>query len=255
MNEDKIIVGSCLHALLLSYHKDIPIVLSNFKAPSLDQRFSKPLMVEGVSFIKHYNCWQFLKFLISQKGLLKNHSNPDYVRVEDKIYFNLSKRKLSVDYKKCLLFSDSKIKCSNDVKETLDLGLYKVLDFVKISHCNVSELDGISPTDTFIKEVLFDGPRNAICVSVLNKEQLLNFDYSDTMSRFVLEKILKDLNIETAAATKDGKYRRKPVLVVTSRHVEGIEKTIFSDSEKIKNYGYNDEKRIEQAYRRDHPSI
>ncbi len=255
VNDDKIIVGSSLSALLLSYHKNIPIVLSSFKAPSVDQRFLEPLIVENISFTKHFDCWQFLKFIVSERGLLRNHSNPDYVRVEDKILFNLSRKKISLEYKECLLFSDSKIKCINNVEKIINLGLYKVLDFVKISYCNVSELDGISPTDTFIKEILFEGPRNAVCVSVLNKEQLLDFNYSDTMSRFVLQKILKDLNIETAPATKDGKYRKKPLLVVTSRHVETIEKTVFESSEKIKNYGYDDEKRIEQAYRRDCPSI
>jgi len=255
VREETIIVGSSLHALLLSYHKDVPIVLSDFKVPSLDVRFSSPLEIENISFNRHSDCWQFLKFVVSQKGLLRNNSSPDYVRVEDKIYFNSSARKLSLEYEECLLFSDSKIKCVNGIKKTINSGLYKVLDFVKISHCDVSKLDTIYPEDTHIEKILFEGPRNALCISLLNFQQLLDFDYSDTMSRFILEKQLKSLNVETAPATKDGKYRRKPLLIVTSRQVEDIEKTIFHDSEKIKNYGYDDEKRIEQAYRRDCPSI
>ena len=51
MNEETVVVGSNIYALLLSYHKKLPIILTKFETPSVDQFFEKPLLIEGISFI------------------------------------------------------------------------------------------------------------------------------------------------------------------------------------------------------------
>ena len=68
MNEDVIIVGSSVHALLMSYHKRIPIVLTKFNPPSPDQMFKRAIVIEGIPFKRYNECWEFLKFVISKVG-------------------------------------------------------------------------------------------------------------------------------------------------------------------------------------------
>ena len=250
MNEDVIIVGSSVHALLMSYHKRIPIVLTKFNPPSPDQMFKRAIVIEGIPFKRYNECWEFLKFVISKDGLVRNHAAPTYVRVEDEITFNSSDQRLSLKYDKCLLFSDDVVKCVNEIKKIANKGIYRVLDFIRLKHCSVLGLEPLHPKHTHIAEVIFSGAKDIICVSYLNKEQLLNFDYSDTMSRFIMEKELLNTEFKQPFLDKDKKYKRKPSPVVVSRHVESVERVIYEDSEKIKNYGYNDEKRIEQTYRR-----
>ena len=79
---------------------------------------------------------------------------------------------------------------------------------------------------------------------------MLNFDYSDTMSRFIVEREILNTDFKQPFLDKERKYKRRPSPTVISRQVESVERTIYEDSEKIKNYGYNDERLIEQAYRR-----
>mgnify|MGYP003134548983 FL=1 len=250
MNEETIIVGSSVYALLLSYHKKLPIILTSFQPPSADQLFEKSLLVEGISFNRQSDCWEFLKFLLSQSGLVKNSTPPTYVRVEDNIYFNSSGQKLELKYNKCLLFSDHIIKCANEIKKVENKGIYRVLDFLKLKYCDVSGLNPLKPKHTYISEIIFEGSKDIICVSFLNKEQLLNFDYSDTMSRFIVEREILNTDFKQPFLDKEKKYKRKPSPTVVSRQVESVERVIYKDSEKIENYGYNDERLIEQAYRR-----
>ena len=250
MTKETIIVGSSVYALLLSYHKKIPIILTKFEPPSPDQTFSKPLLVEGISFESHRSCWEFLKFIVSNEGLVKNSSAPSYVRVEEKIFFNSSGQKLSLGYENCLLFGDGIVKCTNEIKKVLNQGIYRVIDFLKLKYCDGSGLKRIKPKHTHLSEIIFDGPKDIMCVSYLNREQLQSFDFSDTISRFVVEKELLNTNIKQPYLDKEKKYKRKPSPEVISRQVESVERVIYQDSEKIKNYGYNDEKLIEQTYRR-----
>ena len=70
------------------------------------------------------------------------------------------------------------------------------------------------------------------------------------MSRFIVEREILNTDFKQPFLDKEKKYKRKPCPTVVSRQVESVERVIYKDSEKIENYGYNDERLIEQAYRR-----
>ena len=86
-------------------------------------------------------------------------------------------------------------------KTELDEEAYTCYDYIAFNSGGKHEIDYIRTSDDFVSEIWFyssdriDGNtpvRDACAVSRLSKQQLLDFDYSETMARFKVLKTMKD---------------------------------------------------------------
>tara|TARA_Y100001973_G_scaffold73579_1_gene107360 strand:- start:1320 stop:1904 length:585 start_codon:yes stop_codon:yes gene_type:complete len=107
---------------------------------------------------------------------------------------------LEVSFENCHYFGDN-----NSVgfvkQKSLDDNTYLCYDYIAFNSGGKHEIDFIHTSDDFVSEIWFyssdriDGNtpvRDACAVSKLTESQLRDFDYSETMARFKVLKIMKD---------------------------------------------------------------
>lgn len=250
---EDVIVGSCPYALLMSYAEKIPIVIDRYSSPDIDLEFKKQISVESLKTKSVADLWSMLKFLLSMEGLVINPRELEYLRIEND---TLSFRNTTISFKKCHLFPSFIAKTELDVLRIENQNAYKTSDFMRLKFCNASNIDKILPKDTFIDTIKCYGKKDVLAVSTLSKEQLTNFDYSDTIVRFISEKeLLKDKRLYRPKISLVREGRRNPKLTVVERRVSSLEETVYKSSKKVKYYDRKKRNDILKAYRRNHPSF
>jgi len=153
-------------------------------------------------------------------------------------------------------FPDSTIKSELEILSTDQRDSYKIIDFMRLKFCSVSNLVPIFPKESFISRIESTGKKELYSVSHLTREQLTDFNYSDTMVRFIVQKLLAEReDIHRPLIHKGGSVRRIPKLEVTERVVVPLEEVQYKSTEKIKFYDRKKRSNIVKAYRRDYPSI
>jgi|14_taG_2_1085336.scaffolds.fasta_scaffold01384_2 hypothetical protein len=246
-----VIVGSCIHALLKSYSEGTPIVLVDYESPSVDKRFEHPIRIETLNTLEVVDAWSMLKFLCSMRGLIINPDALDFLRIEKN---NIGFRGTSLEFEKCHLFPSRTIKTDLDIRKIEHENLYKTMDFMRLKFCNVTNIDTIFPKESFIDLIRCFGKKEVVAVCNLTKEQLTNFDYSDTIVRFASQKeLLKDERLHRPITR--GESRRNPNLEVIERRVTPLEEVVYKSSKKVKYYDRQKRDDILKAYRRNSSSI
>lgn len=247
---EDVIVGSCPYALLKSYAEKIPIVIDRYGSPDIDLEFKKQISIESLKTKSMADSWSMLKFLLSMEGLVVNPGQLEYLRIEDNA---LSFRNTTINFRKCHLFPSSVAKTELDVLRIENQDIYKTSDFMRLKFCNASNIDSIFPKDTFIDAIKCYGKKDVLAISTLSKEQLTNFDYSDTIVRFISEKeLLKDERLHRPKISSVREDRRNPKLTVIERRVVSLEETVYKSSKKVKYYDRKKRNDILKAYRRNH---
>ena len=250
---DEVIVGRDVTSLLKCYMDETPIVLSCHQQPTVDLKFENQVTIEQLQTKSHSEAWSMLKFLCGMRGLIVNPHDLEYVRIEGD---TLKSKGVSVQFKKCHIFPDSVIKTDLKQSAILNQNLYRIVDFMRLKFCDASNLDPIFPKGSFISRIESTGKKEMYAVSYLTKEQLTNFDYSDTMVRFITQKLLVDREgVHRPLIHKGGHVRRIPKLEVTDRVVVPMEETVYSSTKKIKFYDRKKRINIIKTYSRNHPSI
>jgi len=250
---DSVVVGRGFHSLLKSYTEKIPMVLVNHDSPTIDLKLSDTFHIENLSTVRELEAWQMLKFLCSMEGLIVNPNPLSYLRMEeDTLRFNGG----HIQFKKCHLFSCPDLKTDLPIVRIDNDDLYRVLDFMRLKICNASNIDTIFPKDTFIDKIECFGKKEVVAVSTLSKEQLTTFDYSDTIVRFITQKVLLSSNgLHRPLISKDSERRRNPILTVLERSVVPISETVYRSSRKVKYYDRKKRDDIFKAYCRDNTCI
>ena len=130
---------------------------------------------------------------------------------------------------------------------------------------NPGVLDEISnPSSTLFVIVGTESPYSSLELEILarymeNGGSILvfgDFDYSDTIVRFISEKeLLKDKRLYRPKISLVRDARRNPKLTVVERRVSSLEETVYKSSKKVKYYDRKKRNDILKAYRRNHPSF
>jgi hypothetical protein len=249
---EEVIVGHSVHALLKSYLCGIPIVLPSHTLPPIDLKLEHEISIEQLQTRSYSDAWSMLKFLCSMKGLIVNPEDLEYVRVESEIRFRGSE----ISFQKCHLFPDQKIKTELEVVSVMDQDLYRIIDFMRLKFCDASNLDPVSPEESFISRIESTSKKELYSVSFLTREQLTDFDYSDTMVRFITQKVLLEQDgLHRPLIHRGGTSRRVPKLEVTERVVIPMEETVYKGSSKIKFYDRKKRINIIKTYSRHCSSI
>ena len=208
LHYDEIVIGSSLKAVLFAFTRKLPIFFT--KDTSKPFRFDYLLSTLDLSFlglepkekvlktfgsppalgISKLLLWERLIFLMSFEGLcpLSNLCNSMSLRLETIVCSNDYSKIAEIAFNKCFYFGDEGFNLHQAEEKT-----YICYDWIAFNRGGKHEIDYIKTDDDFVKHIWFypseriDGNtrvRDACAVSFLTREQLNEFDYSETMARF-----------------------------------------------------------------------
>ncbi len=233
MNITEVVVGSCFDSLMKSHKEKIKIVLTTFEAPHFFDSLKKPVLIEGQRFSSLREAWSFLKFLNCMEGLVVNPTEPFAVRIQKN---TVAFGRHEIQFEKCHLFPDSKLKTDLEVKKIVNEDYYRVLDIMKLPFCSVEDMKTMNIPNSFVNQVKFFGKKDIVSASYLNFKQINDFNYSDTMAKFYVEKELlhqKDLKRPLISPSRGP---RKPKPIVTERIVQPLKKVLYKSTRRVKQH-------------------
>jgi hypothetical protein len=164
----------------------------------------------------------------------------------------LNARVFKVKYKKLIIFDDENMTgLPVPIKENED---FIVLDWMIAKSCEKHKHNFLEDTTDLVREVHFyptkrvDGYcpdiKDLVTVSYLNKDQLSDFEYSDTYAKFKMMHMLKELNLR---GRKNGKNHRALKLEVEKREIRKAKMNLYKDSKHLK-FKYEMPKEIKNDY-------
>jgi len=247
---EEIVVGSNLTAVLFAFNNKLPIFYTelvrpfrfDYCAPSVDlsslhiDNSPRTLLTHGdninVAAAKEL-IWERLLFLISLRGLAPLSTFCDNMRHngESLVCSNEYSKIAEVKFEKAYYFGDKN--CSGLIKEkTLANPLYMCYDWIAFNRGGKHEIDLIETPDDFVNKIWFyptdrvDGNsavKDACLVSTLTEEQLLSFDYSQTMARFKMlaemeERGMKGLFNGYSPTGRPKYYKFRTTIISRARH-------------------------------------
>jgi hypothetical protein len=208
---DKIVVGSSLSAFLYAFNNNLPVFFAeerrpfrfDYLDPTLDLSCLKipagPKSLTTLGGEKNVGVarellWERLLFLLSLGGNAPLSNLCQSIRYDgDRVVCSNEYSKImEFKFNECYHFGDLQSSGFVTQKE-LDENSYLCYDYIAFNKGGKHEIDHIHTGDDFVSEIWFyssdriDGNtpvRDACAVSKLTQEQLLEFDYSETMARF-----------------------------------------------------------------------
>ena len=224
---DELVIGNSLEAVSYSFLNQVPIIINdNSKIKFFD--FFKPeddlkkykinqeryelytnrgSLIVGSSKIE---AWQKIVFSLSLSGLLPMNNLVSSVRVEDDNNLKVmtkNSRVIRFKFNSLRIFDDQNVDGLGvpEIKER-----FKVVDWVNVRAGMKHEYDKFETDDDFVNEVYFypsqrvsgDDKKDLVAVSYLDKDQLGDFDFSDTYVKFKVKQLMKDNGIK---GPKNGK--------------------------------------------------
>ena len=242
-----VIIGHSPQALLYSYLNNTPIIInkksSNNMFDFLPQHLplhlvgleNNPTTLKATEGVVRFGTSKVelrsdLLLCISMSGLLLNSVPPWNIKIEDsKIDYFTKARKYSIDYETVRIFDADNISGLNIKKHNT---VYEVYDSIHIRSSNKNDIEYISSEDDFVKEIyIYPSKRNGtrkddrdiVCKSILTKEQLDSFDYSDTICRMKVASKMKESGFMGSKAglnKKDPlKHNRRELALVSAERV------------------------------------
>ena len=240
---DKVVIGGCLRSLLYAFNNRYPIFFTTprkpFRFDYMEDIVGSPLLgLQATSRklstphgdmhvgISMELLWERLFFLLSMEGLapLTNLCTQMRYTTEGITCANEYSKIYEFSFNTCYYFGDSHT--SSLVTEyPIDEDIYICYDYIAFHKGGKHEIDYIHTTDDFVSEIWFyssdridgnTGVKDACIVSRLKKEQLLDPEYSETMARFKMEKVLRDNGMRGPLNGYDSKGRPKHYRFKTS---------------------------------------
>ena len=211
IKNDEIVIGSSLRAVLYAFSNELPIFFAeerrpfrfDYLDPELDLSFlklsaqTKSLTTFGedkIVGIQKLLLWERLLFLLGLSGKAPLSDRCTNMRINNQslICSNEYAKIAEIEFKTAYFFGDDK--CSGLVTEKeVANDAMMCYDWIAFHRGGKHEIDYIETEDSFVKQIWFypsdriDGAtkvKDACLVSFLSKEDLSNFDYSETMARF-----------------------------------------------------------------------
>jgi len=206
---DTVVIGGNLPALLYAYSNGIPIVFADAVLPFEFDKFSaeedlKFLGMDSSDTATHLQIWDRLIFLLGLAGLMPLSGLAENIRIKEKRLFITTKhsRSIKINFNKLVVFDDKKVSGLTATTKQ-EKGKNRVIDWVNVrSGCNHG-VDYLADDDDFVNKVIFYPTKRSdnrkfkdlFAESFLTNEQLLDFDYSDTMAKFKILKMMKKAGI------------------------------------------------------------
>tara|TARA_B100000575_G_scaffold294027_1_gene307631 strand:+ start:2092 stop:2970 length:879 start_codon:yes stop_codon:yes gene_type:complete len=207
---DKIVVGSSLHAVMFAFNNNYPIFFTCPERPfkfdyfetDVDFSFLKIPKIKNVlntsegelhiGTPKHV-VWERLLFLLSLNGNVPLSDMCKTIRWDGNSLMcsNDYKRILDLSFETCYFFGDDG--CQKLVDHKNEAELFYVYDWIAFNSGGKHDMDLIQTKDSFVSKIWFypsdrihgnTAVKDACAISTLSKEQIIDFDFSETMARF-----------------------------------------------------------------------
>ena len=270
---EKIVIGSCIDAVLYAFNNCYPIFFTiprrphrfDYFDPDMDLSYlqlgpaPKSLTTLGdpklVGQPKEL-LWERLLFLLSIDGNVPLSNLCHTIRYDNErvVCSNEYSKIMEFGFEQCVYFGDDNT--SGFVQQkTLDEHTYLCYDYIAFNRGGKHEIDYLHTGDDFVSEIWFyssdriDGNtpvRDACAVSRLTPEQLQDFDYSQTMARFKAIHEMEKRGMKGTFAhdhTKAGKpkhYKFRTTSIRRETYKRGDEVRPQSENIEIANYSPQD---------------
>lgn len=245
---ENIVIGSCLSSVLYAYYNSIPIVLNSTERPFRFDKLSKEISFQGLNTDNKLLLWSWAAMQISMDGLCPFGPTASSIRVlEEDNTISIttgSGINFKAGFENCVIFDDKNVSSGLDLIEA-EKPLFRVFDWMNVRTGMVHDFDYLETPDQLVKEVYFykseriDGKhdkKDLVSVSYLTEEELNSFEFSDTMARFKVERLMKDAGIRTLAGkNQQGRPRfESPSVQPEHRQVLSIGKNKYKNTKKVK---------------------
>jgi len=230
---DKIIIGGNLSALIYAYDKKLPLIINNL---SLPHRFEK-INVGGSKL----ELWNKLYFLLSLSGLKLLDAATVRIR-ENKITAtteNSTATKFNIN--QIIIFDNENVTgLPEPIKKDDE---FMVLDWMIAKPCTKHTIEYLCTEDNFVKEIFFYPTdriqgnhldrRDLVTISFLTREQLMDFNFSDTYARFKTLKIMADAGIKGSKSgfSERGQIHHRLKLEVQKREVKKMKMDLYPNTD------------------------
>jgi len=206
------VIGSSLKAVLFAFNRRLPLIYTDaerpfrfdYLEPNLDLSFVKlenqkttlkAFKSDKIVGISKELLWERLLFFLSLDGKIPFSTLCKNIRIGDNtvVCSNEYSKIAEINFQTCYYFGDSK--CFGFKKKVVANDDYVCYDWVAFNRGGKHNVDYIKMEDDFVNEVWFypsdriDGNtpvKDACVVSRIKEENILDFDFSETMARFKL---------------------------------------------------------------------
>tara|TARA_A200000159_G_C7330797_1_gene342838 strand:+ start:1515 stop:2267 length:753 start_codon:yes stop_codon:yes gene_type:complete len=244
---DKVVIGSTIESAYYALLNDCYFV-PNLQHP--------PMFYRG-----NIETWPKLNFILGLLSKLISFDNIETIRLVDNQLRIISQNTTyKYNFETCFIFDPTEIQLENDIMTTKPK-TFLVFDDFELSTMGKHRFDiePITGGSNFAREVHFyssdrvDGASyitDCVVESELTQDQLNSFDYSDTMTRFVVERHLTSVGIYGTFMEyyKSGKPKyRKPKVKHVKRLVYPKDNNVYADTESVKIINLSLEEIVEKS--------
>ena len=222
----KVVVGGSISALKYAYNNRIPIIIIKSNPPRLFEEGRKT--------------WNQLVFSFSLSGLCISFTEPTYARIVDENRVKIilkNTKEINIIFEKIFFFDDANVHGLDPPAKTEHKK--KIIDWIRPISCAPHDFKKIQTNDDFVSEINFYPKRcisgKAIAVvSYLTQEQLKDYRFTDTYTKFKTLSIMKEKGIRGSYNGLDrcGKkifYNLK--IDVERRDVEKVKMDFYEDTD------------------------
>jgi hypothetical protein len=269
---DTVVIGGNLPAFLYAYTNSLPIVFVDGKPPfEFDEVDSLDFEGLGLQYSynenrlyseryggkekRHLRLWERIGFLLGVAGLMPVSSYAESIRIQDNQLKIATERQRTtkINFNKLVIFDDEKVSGLTATTKQ-EKGKNRVIDWFNVrSGCNHS-IDHLVDGDDFINKVIFYPTQRAenknfkdlYAESYLTDEQLADFDYSETMARFKILKMMKAAGMRGERNGRNPKYPENSSVPYKyyAIKIEPAERVVYSATKRI----YEPDPRFEFRY-------
>jgi hypothetical protein len=253
-DKDIIVIGGCIRTLLYAFFHELPVIFTNpqppFRFDILPDCNAEVLGLEEQERTQ-LEVWERLVFLLGMSGNLPISSVDNKLRIVDNILTVTSGNTATkFNFNKLVIFDDEQVKGLPRV-EREEKEKNRVIDWVNVrSGCNHDIPHLVDHEGFFVNKIIFyptersdnKKHKDLVTISYLTDEQLQDFDFSDTMARFKIIKMMKEAGIRGARNGRDVKNPEKYKYYAVK--VEPAEREVFKSNKRF----YPPDDRLEFKY-------
>jgi len=254
---DNVVVGNTVESIFYAFANDYYHISKRKDPPMFYRKLSVPML----GFECEHGAWNRLNLMMGLAGKRQSFDSFDTFRIEDnQIKISENNRMYTYHFEKCFIFDPTGVHHEN--KEfAAGPATYLVLDDFEVSRLGGKKesVPSLEDNGNFVNQMHFytsdriDGAdyiTDCVTESYLTREQLYDFDYSDTMARFVIERYLNSIGMYGTFMSyyKNGnpKYRKLNI-----RHIKRLvfekDNNKYLDSDNVKFLNMNLKEIIDEA--------
>ena len=269
---DTVVVGGNLPAFLYAYTNNLPIVFVDAKPPfefdevdnldfeglGLQYSYNENRLYSdryGGKEKRHLRLWERIGFLLGVAGLMPVSSYAESIRIQGNQLKIATERQRTtkINFNKLVIFNDEKVSgLTPTTKE--EKGKNRIIDWFSVSSgCN-HDVGHLVDPDDFINKIIFYPTKRSenrnlkdlYAESYLTDEQLTDFDYSETMARFKILKMMKSAGMRGERNGRNPKYPERSSVPYKyyAIKIEPSERVVYSATKKF----YEPDPRFEFRY-------